>query len=211
MKGEGERMVIDLQDAGETLDNAVAKSQIRLLGSSSRTLAADGDASIEDFSDYNSEAEESNEEEDDSEVSEDDLSSGSFDDDDVSESDQELLNEDQRRDRGRTMGRSHQRSLTGLNHIPSNDPSQAVFADSDSELDLSVDGGENMRLPTDSDDQAEEYDNEQIDSDESPNDEKTKGLRWKDDLSSRAAETFNKHTRRGIRHDWMKLIYSSSM
>lgn len=33
-------MVIDLQDAGETLEKAVARSQIRLLGSSSKTLAA---------------------------------------------------------------------------------------------------------------------------------------------------------------------------
>ncbi|KAJ3550814.1 hypothetical protein NM688_g4991 [Phlebia brevispora] len=41
LQGEGEKMVMDLQDVDETLEDVVARSHIRLFGSSSRPLAVD--------------------------------------------------------------------------------------------------------------------------------------------------------------------------
>ncbi len=41
LQGEGEQMVMDLQDASATLEDAVAQSQIRLFGSSSKHLSVD--------------------------------------------------------------------------------------------------------------------------------------------------------------------------
>src|SRR6266702_4643189 len=43
--GEGEQMVMDLQEVNETLEDVVARSQIRLFGSSSKSLSIDPSAS----------------------------------------------------------------------------------------------------------------------------------------------------------------------
>ncbi|KAG8769226.1 Glycoside hydrolase 2 (Mannanase, beta-galactosidase), partial [Serendipita sp. 397] len=57
LEGEGERMVLDLQDATTTLAESVSRSQIRLLGSSSQPLAiTPGDEDVDsDPSDTESE------------------------------------------------------------------------------------------------------------------------------------------------------------
>jgi ribosome biogenesis protein BMS1 len=44
-QGEGEQMVMDLQEVNETLEDVVARSQIRLLGSSSKSLSIHPSAS----------------------------------------------------------------------------------------------------------------------------------------------------------------------
>ncbi|KAF8895142.1 hypothetical protein BD779DRAFT_1608832 [Infundibulicybe gibba] len=63
-QGEGEQMVMDLQDVGNTLEDAVAKSQIRLFGSSSRNLTVKDSTANEDGSDLDDDDDDSEDSED---------------------------------------------------------------------------------------------------------------------------------------------------
>ncbi|KXN84596.1 Ribosome biogenesis protein bms1 [Leucoagaricus sp. SymC.cos] len=69
-QGEGEQMVMDLQDVANTLEDAVSKSQIRLFGTSSNplTITPDEDAEMED---EDEDVDEDEDEEEDEEGSED--------------------------------------------------------------------------------------------------------------------------------------------
>ncbi|KAJ7857638.1 DUF663-domain-containing protein [Mycena olivaceomarginata] len=82
-QGEGEQMVMDLQDAGATLEDAVAQSHIRLLGSSSKHLTVEAPAGD---SDDDSDGYEDEEEGDESGIdSDEDGEAGDDDDDDGEE------------------------------------------------------------------------------------------------------------------------------
>lgn len=114
-------MVIDLQDAQSTLHDAVAQSQIRLLGSSSKHLTVEEDD--DDESNGESEEEFNSDEEDDDQY------------EDVEEMGEEG---EQNGDTGRSIPRHHRRSTTNLATFDSQ-TRVVEFAESDSELD--DDGG----------------------------------------------------------------------
>ncbi|EJC97961.1 GTP binding protein [Fomitiporia mediterranea MF3/22] len=211
-RGEGEKMVIDLQDADETLDKAVARSQIRLLGSSSKTLAIESDAEEESERGGSFDGEESEDDEGyGTEMSEGDmLSDNASDTEGHDEFEQGASNGKTIGDRGRANPRSQQRSLANLSAL-SKGTSAVDFADSDSELDLSAPEGEQedglMRDGNEGDIDVSEDD----DGDASQEEGQLNTPRWKENLQSRARDAFDRHVGKNRRMDWMRMIYSSSM
>ena len=178
-QGEGEKMVIGLQDAAETIDNAVSKSHIRLLGTSSKSLAVQDSNEGGSNSDWSSEEELDSEAEDGSDIS----SVGGSEDEDEMQMEFEEGTSKGFVNSGRTSARRNQRNLGQTNDLGP-ETEEAEFAESDSELEMNFD----------------ELDHEDED-DDIP--------QWKANLKSRAAVTFDRHSRRENR-DWMHLIYSST-
>ncbi|KAI5118869.1 hypothetical protein M0805_005311 [Coniferiporia weirii] len=215
LQGEGERMVIDLQDVGDTLDNAVAKSQIRLLGSSNKNLAVEAGEEEDSFSIFNrTSGGYESEEEDASYYSETDDSGGQSDagEDVTDQSEFEQGASDGRAagDHGRARARILQRSL---NDIPSGpgDSETLVFAESDSELGFDRDGEEGERWAGDGFAQDDGEDTLELNGEEDGLQESGDDTpRWKVNLSARATESYSKHSEKRKQTDWMKLIYSSS-
>jgi ribosome biogenesis protein BMS1 len=201
-QGEGEKMVMDLQDVSETLEDAVARSQIRLLDSSSKSLSLHPSSSqhtrIED-----DRVDQGSDEEDEGWEGE-DLASGS--DGDID--DEELpYSEDENVDlhfTGRSTHRAGHRSADILSGIHEPEGSGVDFAESDS--DLGDDGGggntrihtdlpgdSDAHLPTDTDDEADE---------DVP--------KWKSNLIDQANASF-KLAQRSRAKDWTRLIYSTAL
>ncbi len=195
-------MVMDLQDVSETLKDAVARSQIRLLDSSSKSLSLDPSSSrhthIED-----DRASQGSDGEDDGQEGE-DLASGSdgdFDDEELPYSEDENV---ELRFTGRSAHRAGHRSADILSEIHQPEGTGIDFAESDSDfgddgggstgmhVDLSRDS--DVDLPTDTDDdEAEE---------EVP--------KWKSNLIDQAHASF-KLAQRSKRRDWSRLIYSTAL
>lgn len=206
-QGEGEQMVMDLQDVKSTLEDAVTKSQIRLFGSSSKFLSVQaGPSRLSDVSDESEDGGESDADEgSDSEIGSDFDDDGSKDDceaDDGFETDEDGMDPS---DRGRASRRNVNRSMQGL---PSHERQRGEvdYADSDSDLggdddDGSLMGGDASAdlpdLPSSDEDAGEDSD------DNVP--------RWKSDLASRAQASFAQDTQRNRRRDWTKLIYMTSL
>ncbi|KAF9267564.1 DUF663-domain-containing protein [Marasmius fiardii PR-910] len=196
-QGEGEQMVMDLQDAGLTLEDAVAQSHIRLLGSSSKTLGAEfqrpDDEEGSDFSDESdSEAEEGSEEEKDVDDDE----------DEEGEIDMDALRADPR-NTGRSKPRDVSRSMPSSSKARQ---SEVDFADSDSDMGGDDDeegilGGQRTRFEDEDDFSIPSDEENMIDEDEDV-------PRWKTNLADRAAKNFSNQPRR---RDWIKLIYSSGL
>ena len=207
-QGEGEQMVMDLQDVDATLEDAVAKSQIRLFGSSSKHLAVgssqaleaeeDDEDGIED-DDMNSEASGSDADEDDSGID------SSEEDEDEEEEDRDESSSSNLQNTGRTSRRIPTRSLPSTLSKHQDD---IEYAESDSDLGdvddepnqnkhFHLDGeDENVNIPSDLED--EETD---MDDDDAP--------RWKANLAAKAQASLS--SRRGKRKDWIKLIYNSDL
>ncbi|KAK0464475.1 GTP binding protein [Desarmillaria tabescens] len=188
LQGEGEQMVMDLQDASATLEDAVAQSQIRLFGSSSKHLAVDVAADQDD-----DEGTEGSEEEEDSG---DDMAS---DDDEVQDISQDPRNT------GRVSMRTVARSLPTSNK---KSHGGVEYADSDSDLgeeeeDELGTSGKRVRLEHEAHDHDIPSDDDEMDEEEEDDVPK-----WKENLLARAKETLSKG---GRRKDWTKLIYSSSL
>ena len=186
-------MVMDLQDVGATLEDSVAQSQIRLLGTSSTNLTInqspndameDGDDESQDDSDLGSDEEEEEFSEDEGDDEDEGLSSD---------------DEPETGDRGRLTARNSSRRMSNisLRGGESDQKADVEYADSDSDL---GDG----RPPEDE----SIYDSE--DKDESGADDEDVP-RWKSNLTMRAQESFNVCSRKSQRKNWMKLIYSSSL
>lgn len=186
-------MVMDLQDVGATLEDSVAQSQIRLLGTSSTNLTInqspndameDGDDESQDDSDLGSDEEEEEFSEDEGDDEDEGLSSDG---------------EPETGDRGRLTARNSSRRMSNisLRGEESDQKADVEYADSDSDL---GDG----RPPEDE----SIYDSE--DKDESGADDEDVP-RWKSNLTMRAQESFNVYSRKSQRKNWMKLIYSSSL
>ncbi|TIB12854.1 hypothetical protein E3P93_02169 [Wallemia ichthyophaga] len=117
-KGEGEKMVMDLQDAPSTLEESIKKSQIRLLGGSSKAIQHDK----EDSDDEHGEELDSNAEDEDEDLS------------DI-EDEEGVDNVD---DKGRTnMRRGRFYEGGGEDNIQED----IAFDDSDSEVDLEEEQG----------------------------------------------------------------------
>ncbi|KAI0074040.1 DUF663-domain-containing protein [Panus rudis PR-1116 ss-1] len=220
-QGEGERMVMDLQDVDKTLEDAVARSQIKLFGSSSRPLAVDPGPSRQ----HGSESEESDDEEDEDEGESDDegFEDGSAFEEDL-ESDYELEGDElsepeedeegEDGDRGRSAPRVVSRSVQGQGTHGKRDRQvkEVEYAESDSDFgdqDDDEDDGDlpGCRVHFDDEDKvdipSDEEDEEMSGGEEIP--------RWKANLSEKAKEAYDQHSRRKKRKDWISLIYSSSL
>lgn len=199
-------MVIDLQEAGDTLDNAVARSHIRLFGTSSRSLELNAtgdeqeDGSEPDLS-YSSGRSIGSAHDDSISTDEE------FDGDDVGETNGAEI---ALAGHGRRQARTHQRPTVGPALSPGRSDN-VDFADSDSELgdeenikdsewirDLEGDDSRANDIYPNSDDDGKAYEIE-VAGEDAP--------RWKADLAKRAADIFNKHVGRRHRTDWMSLIY----
>ncbi|EJF61063.1 hypothetical protein DICSQDRAFT_106731 [Dichomitus squalens LYAD-421 SS1] len=213
--GEGEQMVLDLQDVNATLEDAVAKSQIRLFGSSSRPLAVQAEAGPSTLRSSSATSDESGSEEDYSE----DEEEGDFSGEDEglgseeeyedhgsgAEEDEEGLG-----DRGRSAPRTVRRSMQGLPSSGGGKRGQVDYAESDSDLGgeddddpgpsrrfVRFEGDDAYDVPSDEDAEEEASDEEDV-------------PRWKANLSEKAQAAFQNTARASKRRDWTKLIYNST-
>jgi ribosome biogenesis protein BMS1 len=189
-QGEGERMVMDLQDVTHTLADKLSQSHIRLFGSSATPLQVTGlDPAVE------SDDEDEDDEGDWSEEGEDD---GVVDSDAESESGPLASGSG---DRGRTTPRNPR----SVNRLPTSgaETGNVEYAESDSDLgdELGDDVGRSA------DDVSDLEDEDLGDEDEGEEDGGEDAPRWKSNLSARASQSFAQSSRR--RKDWTKLIYSS--
>jgi len=190
-------MVMDLQDVDETLEDAVARSQIRLLGSSSKSLSlhpsSSGRAVLHAEDDRDNQGPE-----------EDDLShnsDGDFDDDELPYSEDENV---ELRFTGRSSHRDVHRSADKVSEIHEAEGAGIEYAESDSDLGDDGGGGAKMcfDLARDSDvDLETDMDEEEAD-DEAP--------RWKSNMIDQAKASF-KLAQRSKRKDWTTLIYSTPL
>jgi ribosome biogenesis protein BMS1 len=196
LQGEGEQMVMDLQDVDETLEDAVARSQIRLLGSSCKSLSlypsSSGRAVLHTEDDRDNQGSE-----------EDDLSrnsDGDFDDDELPYSEDENV---ELRFTGRSSHRVVHRSADKLSEIHEAEGAGIEYAESDSDLGDDGGGGTNMcfDLARDSDVGLETDMDEEAD-DEAP--------RWKSNMINQAKASF-KLAQRSKRKVWTTLIYSTPL
>ncbi|KAL1748374.1 hypothetical protein HDZ31DRAFT_60358 [Schizophyllum fasciatum] len=192
-KGEGEQMVMDLQDVNSTLEDAVARSQIRLFGTSSKGLEVQerGDADESE-----SDGDSSDEEEEEEHLSEDE-------DEDV-DLDEDNAFPDADRHQGPNTGRTSRRNpARGLASSSRGQKSDVAFAESDSELGEDEDEGEfggRVRFEDDVDVPSDEEDEGMMDVD--PDDA---GARWKQNMGDNLASLRRK------KRDWTKIIYRSDL
>lgn len=214
--GEGERMVIDLQDVDETLEETVARSNIRLFGSSTNPLTIDAqqcnrENSHSDDDDDGGGGGGDDDEDDDVEEEEDEDEDTSEGDSEFEEGDEVFSEDEQPRigpsNTGRHGARTVVRSMHGFSR--KKEGGDVAFADSDSELGLSEDGdtdraGEIMYAGDEKDilsDDEEEFDEDN--EDDIP--------AWKSGLAAKASAAFEELNRRRWRKDWVAMIYSSSL
>ncbi|TFK62239.1 DUF663-domain-containing protein [Pluteus cervinus] len=210
LQGEGEQMVMDLQDVDETLDAAVARSQIKLLGSSSKALSigpSNQDTSLDDDDD-----EESSESEDGSESgSEEELDSEDEEGNSDEDGDEEdfPLGEDQLQ-HGENTGRMSRRTLTrSVPSLKGKEKQNVEYAESDSDLGDDDDGAwGGKRVRFDAEDELDVPSDEEELSDEDGDQDEGSAPRWKVNLSARAEAASSRKPRR---KDWMKLIYSTNL
>ncbi|KAF6747958.1 GTP binding protein [Ephemerocybe angulata] len=194
-QGEGEQMVMDLQDVNSTLEDAVARSQIRLFGSSSKTLTVE--PTREDDSD------DEHDEEQGSDVEE--------------EEDDWMLEE--ANTTGENTGRRGMRTVTrGLPTVGSTKPrGDIAYADSDSDLGGSDDeeeDGRRVRFGGEDEDRDIPSDEEGLEEEEDE-DEEMSGVeedvpKWKANLSQHAQQ-LSATSRKARRKDWTKLIYTTTL
>ncbi|KAH9179099.1 DUF663-domain-containing protein [Lactarius sanguifluus] len=191
--GEGEQMVMDLQEVNETLEDVVARSHIRLLGSSSKSLSihpsAGGHSLPRDID---------GDDESDTRDDGDDLTDTSED------SDGELRHSEVELDfTGRPTQRTVHRSADKLPPTHERGGADIEYAESDSDLGEDDDVGVYMHAGLGDNDKTDL----QSDTDESIDDEVPK---WKSNLLDQASASFQvawKHRD----SDWTKLIYSSTL
>ncbi|KAL0960817.1 hypothetical protein HGRIS_005836 [Hohenbuehelia grisea] len=204
-QGEGEQMVMDLQDAGATLEDAVARSHIQLLGSSSKPLTVESPSS-DDESDEDEVSEGDEEDEEDEEgystVDEDEELTGDEEGGESSEDESPWDEDSGSRHDTAGLGRAGRRTIA--RSLPQTEAtSNAVqYADSDSELGLSGDEGKVVRFP--GEDIREIPSDEDVPSGGDGDDELPK---WKENLAQNARTSSGRPRRK----NWMKLIYSSTL
>ncbi|KAH9849525.1 hypothetical protein C2E23DRAFT_363419 [Lenzites betulinus] len=206
--GEGEQMVLDLQDVNSTLDDQMAKSHIRLFGSSSQPLSVQAGPSRLPLEEEDEEDEDGSDEEEEGEYSDQDQELGS--EDESSESEFGDDGEATTLDHGRAAPRNVQRTLQGLS---SHDRKRGdvEYADSDSDLgegDDDDDPGPSRRYVRFDGDAAVDVPSDGDLSEESGSEEDVP--QWKANLSDKARAAFDDSARSRKRRDWVKLIYNSS-
>jgi ribosome biogenesis protein BMS1 len=207
-QGEGEQMVMDLQDVDATLEDRVAQSNIRLFGTSSKTLTVDPSSNatvVEADSDEEDEEEFDDDSDEDEDAHSDSDASGS-------EDDEEAMDEDIPHNIHNT-GRADRRTVT--RGLPSSrkERTDVEYADSDSDLgedEYATRAGSRVRLDEDEEDQNIASD-EDGDEDELGEKEDEESIpRWKRNLSERAQQA-SASSSKSKRKDWTKLIYSTSL
>lgn len=213
--GPGEQMVMSLQDANQTLGDAVAQSQIRLFGSSSAPLTTDamdvdGEEENEDEVDEDEDAEDEGAEDEDAEHGE-QLDSELEDelDSDMEDEEAVLPNANTGRSSRRTTARTWNSSTSGP-VASSSKVEQPAFGESDSELGFSDDGADGERVQFDGDGDLEDVDipSDEDEGDVSDGTDDDEVPKWKQKML--ANPSFSLSRRRKGR-DWMKLIYNSSL
>ncbi|KAI6101977.1 hypothetical protein EV401DRAFT_2025541 [Pisolithus croceorrhizus] len=204
--GEGEKMVMDLQDVDATLADTVSRSQIKLLGSSSMPLTVEAHEDAEDCESLAEDAEVDEEGTDESE--EEDLSDGNEAEGIMEEDESDSGLDSGRANRGRIALRRVMRPISGPSE-KERGGADIAFADSDSELGEGEeewddrDNSPPLDLEEDMDDLSDEIDGDGGDM--------IAGPAWKENLSAKAAAAFAEHARRKRRKDWMGSIYSSRL
>lgn len=200
-------MVMDLQDVTTTIDDNIARSEIRLLGSSKAPIVL-GEDHVPPAADADDEDED---EEGDSASEDDESGSASSDDDEEVEGD--AMEEEEPDDSnaagpssGRSSRRQPHRSLRDLPSGPVIGRGDLEFADSDSDL---GDLREGERGVQDGEDGAEDLD-DQSDDDEDDQRDTDRAPRWKANLASQATSDYTERARRRPRN-LMNLIYSSTL
>ncbi|CAL1713042.1 unnamed protein product [Somion occarium] len=219
-QGEGERMVMDLQDVGATLEDAVARSQIKLFGSSSKPLAVDPGPSRQHYSDdEESGSDEEGVEHDLDEGSEDegfDEGSGveenfesqiDSEEDELSEPEDNEVGEEG--DRGRSAPRVVRRSTHDYKSKLDRQSKDVEYAESDSDL------GDQDEEDDLEDSRRVHFDEEGVDIQSDEDEEEISGgeevPQWKANLGAKALAAYEQHSRRKKRKDWISLIYNSSL
>ena len=184
-KGEGERMVMDLQEAGKTFGEGIENAEIRLFGHSSAPLQVQQERARR-RAEPRSGGPMLGSADDDEDV--DDLEDAS-DDDDLNEEDLDLNGEP-------AAGDSEDDQQDG----------DVAYADSDSDNDLDQMQGfqqDGRRVDIEDD----EYEAEDDDEEEGDDDDEVP--QWKQNLSKRAVDNFAE--RMGRRRDLMSLIYGDEL
>ncbi|GAA5902639.1 hypothetical protein JCM5296_000729 [Sporobolomyces johnsonii] len=223
---EGIKMVLDMQDANNTLAEGVARSEIRLFGSSSKPLLASDyqpEASTSGlsprqrrgaFNDAVGEHDGASFENDDEEDDEDeaDLREEDFDTDSEAEDGEEVDGEEELaievEGDSRRSSLSRRRAGSMANGNGGARTEEIAFADSDSELGfgdddedgVAADGGLELDEAGDDDIASDEYDSADEDEEDGPE--------WKRNLAARAAANLAT-TRR--KQNLMRLIYNSTL
>ncbi|KAE9405745.1 DUF663-domain-containing protein [Gymnopus androsaceus JB14] len=206
LQGEGERMVMDLQEAGMTLDDAVKQTHIKLFGSSEKHLAVgidedeDMDEDMEDDEDEDAEDEE-------------DLDSDADVDDDDEHAHSLSMNQlrSNPRNTGRSQPRHPARTLPSRSSSGKHQKSEVDFAESDSDLgdedegDFMGGGGRRTRFGFGDDDMDMDFHDDEDGEGEFDND---KDEQEEGGHNNKALDALAGKRRR---RDWMKDIYSSSL
>ncbi|KAH8104616.1 DUF663-domain-containing protein [Cristinia sonorae] len=212
-QGEGERMVMDLQDVRSTLEDRVSRSQIKLFGSSSKPLEA-GPSRLPDQ--YGDEEDEEDEDMDEEEGSDDEEEDGWSEMDEEDELDFDGV-EDEAAEEGADQGRKTLRKVNRDRERgmwTSHQGREVDYADSDSDLgevgdeDEGFQGFGSRRVHFDDDEDAVDI---QSDDDVDALSDGEEAPQWKSDLASKALLSYQQHSKRAQRKDWIKLIYSSSL
>ncbi|KAJ3914461.1 GTP binding protein [Lentinula edodes] len=203
-EGEGEKMVMDLQEAGMTLDDAVKQTKIRLFGSSEKPLAVGGN---DDDDDEPSSADEV--EDDFASVDDEGESSGS-------EAELDTLNKVQSdpRNTGRSQPRRPARSLPQAESTGKGLDFDSDSGDSDENEDEDAEEGfivndddDDENYIEEEEDEVEGEDGEDLDMvDEDSDDDRDTVHPKTKHLDSQALSL-----RRPTRRDWTKDIYSTNL
>ncbi|ORY85315.1 hypothetical protein BCR35DRAFT_302769 [Leucosporidium creatinivorum] len=215
--GEGIKMVMDLQDANNTLGEGVARSEIRLFGSSKAPLLAPEPSTSTSadnldsssprkrrgaFNDAVGEHSGAEDEDDEEEEEDDDLREEDFDSDSEAEGDEgdELPFEAEEEDDTRSSSKSRRRAGAPESSVAAGGArtESIAYAESDSDLDLGLDD-EEQGAESDSEDEGDDEEDE--------SEEEEEGPEWKKNLAARAADNFG--TRR--KQNLMRLIYDSTL
>ncbi|KAF8208775.1 hypothetical protein K438DRAFT_1930352 [Mycena galopus ATCC 62051] len=198
-QGEGEQMVMDLQDAGATLEDVVAQSHIRLLGSSSKHLTVEAAHGDDDASD-GYEDESGDEEEDESGI---DSDSGDDDEDEDVAPNLQSTGRASRRDVVRTIPTASTSKTQRADVEYAESDSDLGDEDEDEDEDMGrrfrMEDGDPLDIPSDEEDM--------MDEDEEEGEEAAP--KWKLNLAAKAQAAASSNPRR--RKDWTKLIYSSEL
>ena len=191
-------MVMGLQEVNETLEDVVARSQIRLLGSSSKSLSIHPSASGPTLLRNAIDDDEQESDTGDDELSDDDLTDASEDYDD------ELRhNEVELHFTGRSAQRTVHRSTDKFPAIHEHRGADVEYAESDSDLG----DGDGVGLHMHADQGDSDKIDLQSDVDENIDDEVPK---WKSNLLDQATASFQVASKHRD-SDWTKLIYSSTL
>ncbi|KAH7925869.1 DUF663-domain-containing protein [Leucogyrophana mollusca] len=199
-QGEGEQMVMDLQDVDATLEDTVARRQIRLLGSSSNHLTVDAPGILSGDED-----EDQGSGMDDDGVGDEAESEEGGEEDNLSEDGDESPNDDLPgiTDRGRFGLRMVSRPTHNLASTSEHKGGRVEYADSDSDIGhLDQDDWEGGVMYPDGDN-AQDIPSDDEESDGAP--------AWKAGLAAKAEASFENSSRRRSRKDWISLIYSSAL